>query len=83
MALSVPEGTSRKISGAILLRDRDRAEADQVIDGFPVMPRSRSIVDALRLARIEQGRAILDEALRRGWMNSDELARWCDRLRDH
>lgn len=81
VAVSVPSGTSRKISGAVLLRDRDRGDSMHCIKGMPMMARDRSVVDALRLANQERGRFVLDESLRRHWITAAALAAWCDRLR--
>jgi len=83
VTISVPESTSRRISGAVLLRDRDRVEEHCSVNGMLAMPRSRSIIDALRLAPDNVGESILDEVLRRGWISSTELAHWCERLRAH
>ena len=83
VTISVPESTSRRISGAVLLRDRDRLEKTHSVNGMLVMSRSRSIVDALRLAPANIGLSILDEVLRRGWTTATELEQWCERLRTH
>lgn len=82
VAISVPAGTSRKILGAVLLRDQDCDPVACLVRGMPAVSRSRAVVDALRLADEAPGRAILDEVLRCGWITPGELADWCDRLRD-
>ncbi len=82
VAISVSAGTSRKVPGAVLLRDQDRDPVACLVRGMPAVSRSRAVVDALRLADEAPGRAILDEVLRCGWVTSGELADWCNRLRD-
>jgi len=81
VAISVPAGTSRKVSGAVLLRDHDREEGARLVEGFAAMSRTRSVVDALRLGSDQHGRRVLDEVLRRGWISAGELRHWCERLR--
>lgn len=83
VAVSVPTGTSRRLPGAVILRDLDRGGSVRRLNGIPMMPRDRAVVDALRLGSRERGRVVLDEALRRGWITPTELAAWCDRLRGH
>lgn len=81
ITVSVPAATNRRVSGALLLRDHDRDEIALAVKGMPTISRTRSIIDALRLADEAHGRTILDAAIRRGWISTQELSDWCTRLR--
>ena len=81
--ISVPESRHVVVDGAVIIRDRRPDDGGVYVEGIPSVTRQRAVVDSLRLLPPTEGREVLHEALRRGWVDLGYLDQSCRDLKGH
>ncbi len=80
--LSVPRDRHLQLPGVVFLRDRDRPYPTW-INGFPLAPRARAVVDALRTVESNEALLILQRTLQLHWITPAEIERASTYLHRH